>query len=80
MTDFVDLVGRQRICRCLLLSEADVFLPAVCTGNPKPDISCTPGQREPPVRFTNTENYLVSEASVYGLLKALDLIASPAFI
>jgi len=32
------------------------------------------------VRFTDTENYFVSEASVYRLLKALDLIASPAFI
>jgi putative transposase len=32
------------------------------------------------VRFTDTESYFVSEASVYRLLKALDLIASPAFI
>ena len=32
------------------------------------------------VRFTDTEGYFVSEASVYGLLKALDLIASPAYI
>jgi transposase InsO family protein len=32
------------------------------------------------VRFTDTEGYFVSEASVYRLLKALDLIASPAFI
>jgi putative transposase len=32
------------------------------------------------VRFTDTENYFVSEASVYCLLKAHDLIASPAFI
>ena len=31
-------------------------------------------------RFTDTENYFVSEASVYRLLKAHDLIASPAFI
>ena len=36
--------------------------------------------RELAVRFTDTENYFVSEASVYRLLKALDLIASPAFI
>jgi transposase InsO family protein len=36
--------------------------------------------RELAVRFTDTESYFVSEASVYRLLKALDLIASPAFI
>jgi putative transposase len=32
------------------------------------------------VRFTDTEGYFVSEVSVYRLLKALDLITSPAFI
>ena len=32
------------------------------------------------MRFTDTEGYFVSEASVYRLLKAHDLIASPAFI
>ena len=32
------------------------------------------------VRFTDTGRYFVSEASVYRLLKAHDLIASPAFI
>jgi transposase InsO family protein len=31
------------------------------------------------VRFTDTEGYFVSEASIYRLLKALDLIASPAY-
>ena len=36
--------------------------------------------RELAVRFTDTEGYFVSEASVYRLLKARDLIASPAFI
>jgi putative transposase len=36
--------------------------------------------RELAVRFTDTESYFVSEASVYRLLKALDLIGSPAFI
>jgi putative transposase len=36
--------------------------------------------RELAVRFTDTERYFVSEASVYRLLKALDLIASPAYI
>src|ERR1700730_85240 len=36
--------------------------------------------RERAVRFTDTESYFVSEASVYRLLKAHDLIASPAFI
>ena len=32
------------------------------------------------VRFTDTQKYFVSEASVYRLLKSLDLITSPAFI
>ena len=36
--------------------------------------------RELAVRFTDQENYFVSEASVYRLLKAHDLITSPAFI
>ena len=36
--------------------------------------------RELAVRFTDTKSYFVSEASVYRLLKAQDLIASPAFI
>ena len=36
--------------------------------------------RELATRFTNTERYFVSEASVYRLLKAHDLITSPAFI
>jgi len=36
--------------------------------------------RELAVRFTDTESYFVSEASVYRLLKAHDLIGSPAFI
>ena len=42
----------------------------------EPDLS----PRELAVRFTDTESYFVSEASVYRLLKARDLIASPAFI
>ena len=36
--------------------------------------------RELAVRFTDTERYFVSEASVYRLLKARDPITSPAFI
>ena len=36
--------------------------------------------RQLAVHFTDTESYFVSEASVYRLLKAHDLIASPAFI
>jgi len=36
--------------------------------------------RELAVRFTDTKSYFVSEASVYRLLKSLDLITSPAFI
>jgi transposase InsO family protein len=36
--------------------------------------------RELAVRFAETERYFVSEATVYRLLKAHDLITSPAFI
>ena len=36
--------------------------------------------RELAVRFTDAQRYFVSEASVYRLLKAHDLITSPAFI
>ena len=36
--------------------------------------------RELAVRFTDTKGYFVSEASAYRLLKAHDLITSPAFI
>jgi putative transposase len=36
--------------------------------------------RELAVRFTDTKRYFVSESSVYRLLKAHDLITSPAFI
>lgn len=36
--------------------------------------------RELAVTFTDTERYFVSEASVYRVLKAHDLITSPAFI
>jgi putative transposase len=32
------------------------------------------------VRFTDQERYFVSEASVYRLLKAHDLVTSPAFV
>jgi ABC-type glutathione transport system ATPase component len=36
--------------------------------------------RELAVTFTDRESYFVSESSVYRVLKAHDLIASPAFI
>ena len=36
--------------------------------------------RELAVRFTDTQAYFVSEASVYRLLKSHDLITSPAFV
>ncbi len=36
--------------------------------------------RELAVRFTDAKGYFVSEISVYRLLKAHDLISSPAFI
>lgn len=41
-----------------------------------PDLS----PRELAVRFTDTEKYFVSEASVYRLLKSHDLITSPAYV
>jgi transposase-like protein len=42
----------------------------------KPELSA----REVAVRYTETRGYFVSESSVYRLLKAHDLITSPAFI
>ncbi len=42
----------------------------------RPDLS----PRELAVTFTKTQGYFVSESSVYRLLKAYDLITSPAFI
>lgn len=36
--------------------------------------------RELAVKFTDTQGYFVSEASVYRLLRAQDLITSPAFV
>src|SRR3954465_11498669 len=39
-----------------------------------------PGPRELAVRFTDEKKYFVSEASVYRLLKAHDLITSPAYV
>ena len=39
---------------------------------------CRPGEMG--VRSTDTEKYFVSEASAYRILKAHDLISSPAFI
>jgi transposase InsO family protein len=42
----------------------------------KPELS----PRELAVCFTDTKEYFVSESSVYRLLKAMDLITSPAFI
>lgn len=41
-----------------------------------PDLS----PRELAVTFTDTKDYFVSEASFYRLLKAYDLITSPAFV
>ena len=36
--------------------------------------------RELAVRFTDEQRYFVSEATVYRLLKAHDLITSPAYV
>jgi putative transposase len=41
---------------------------------------CELSPRELAVRFTDTQGYFVSEATVYRLLKTHDLITSPAFI
>ena len=60
-------------------------------GNRIPDEVCTEiidlaleepelSPRELAVRFTDSKGYFVSEASVYRLLKAHDLITSPAFV
>ena len=48
--------------------------------SPRPSTSRELRPRELAVRFTDAERYFVSEASVYRLLKAHDLITSPAFI
>jgi putative transposase len=40
----------------------------------------TPSPRELALHFTDTKRYFVSESSVYRLLKAHDLITSPALI
>ena len=42
----------------------------------KPELS----PRELAVKFTDTQDYFVSEASVYRLLKSYDLITSPNFV
>src|SRR5450755_1280563 len=42
-------------------------------------LSCRRG-RQLAVRFTDEQKYFVSEASVYRLLKAHDLITSPAYV
>ena len=39
-----------------------------------------PSPKELAVTFTDTKGYFVSESSVYRLLKAHDLITSPAFV
>jgi putative transposase len=54
----------------------DVRGQIIALARDEPDLS----PRELAVRFTDTQSYFVSEASVYRLLKAHDLIASPAFI
>ena len=53
----------------------DVRARIVTLARDEPDLS----PRELAVRFTDAERYFVSEASVY-LLKAHNLITSPAFI
>ena len=54
----------------------DVRAQIVALALDEPELS----PRELAVRFTDTKGYFVSEASVYRLLKAHDLITSPAFI
>jgi putative transposase len=66
-------------------SEGSAFLDSHPGRYPRADQDAgldepAPSPQELAVRFTDTESYFVSEASVYRLLKALDLIASPAFI
>ena len=54
----------------------DVREPIIDLALDEPELS----PRELAVRFTDSGSYFVSEASVYRLLKAHDLITSPAFI
>ena len=61
---------------CGTVSPDDVRSRVVTLALDEPELS----PRELAVRFTDAERYFVSEASVYRLLKAHDLITSPAFI
>ncbi len=54
----------------------DVRMAVVDLALEEPELS----PRELAVRFTDTRKYFVSEASVYRILKAQDLISSPAYI
>ena len=54
----------------------DVRRDAVGLALEEPELS----PRELAVRFADTKKYFVSEVSVYGILRAHDLIPSPAFI
>ena len=54
--------------------QDDVRMPVVDLALEEPELS----PRELAVRFTDTKKYFVSEASVYRILKAQDLISSPA--
>ena len=54
----------------------DVRQEIVALALDEPDLS----PRELAVRFTDTQKHFVSEASVYRILKAHDLVTSPAFV
>ena len=60
----------------LVHSIAHIELNAIDLALDVPEFS----PRELAVRFTHQESYFVSEASVYRLLKAHDLITSPAYV
>ena len=58
------------------IPDDDVRLRVVMMAFEQPEL----GPRELATRFIDTNSYYVSESSVYRLLKAHDLITSPAFI
>src|SRR5207237_3933670 len=62
-------VGRCQVLQAFVVRILDMALEV-------PELS----PRELATRFTDAEGYFVSESSIYRLLKAHDLITSPAFV
>ena len=68
--------GLDGLTKMDIWKDIQIVFDATSAGAHKPELS----PRELAVRFTDTQGYFVSESSVYRLLKAHDLISSPAFI